>query len=75
MVEDKVEKTIFQTGAIFKADETVKAEGIFKAEETVKAEGIFKEEEIVKAEAIFKETVKEEDKLKTEVKTEAEEEI
>ena len=81
VVEAKVEKTILQTGAIFKAEEIVKVEGIckaeciFKAEEIVKAEGIFKEEEIVKAEAIFKETIKAEEKLQIEVKTEAEDRI
>jgi preprotein translocase subunit SecB len=47
VVEAKVEKKKIQTGAIFKAEEPVKAEGIFKVEETVKAEGIFKEDEIV----------------------------
>jgi hypothetical protein len=70
MVEAKLEKTIFHIGAIFKAEETIKEEVIFKAEETIKAKGIFKEEEIVKAKAIFKATVKEEDKLQIEVKTE-----
>jgi hypothetical protein len=63
VVEAKVEKTIFQIGAIF------------KAEEIVKAEAIFKEEEIVKAETIFKATVKAEKKIHTEVKTKEEDRI
>jgi hypothetical protein len=38
VVEAKVEETIFQVGAIFKAEETVKEEAIFKAEDKLKTE-------------------------------------